>query len=313
MYELDLMNQWGGQTDQQGWDQQGWDQWDDGSHGGPYLRSLGCLTVAPTSSACASSCPCGTSRPPVSTSNRFDVFDDSIQVPIEQLIKESTRKPRKRKVVSRIGTPAGPSGRADGGIAQAASLVSFPHGAKPEVFPALPGSGEPTAWTCLRAIQNYEKHMYKSLGVELNDTDIEVIRRSSLGIEGWALSKFGEANDIDMFPKLPRAPLEGSGLAPPPADGHRAADSDTFIKAIRDNELITDPSAPLVGGGHAPLVAVGHRAGDESPPGGAAAASMESGEMRNNPDQVVGCRATCQVDRTNMLSMFRQPHHPQSL
>ena len=129
--------------------------------------------------------------------------------------------------------------------------------------------------------------MYKSFGVELNDTDIEVIRRSSLGIEGWALSKFGETEDIDIFPKLPQAPLEGSGLAPPPADGHRAGDSDIFIKAIRDNELITDPSAPLVGGGHAPLVAVGHRAGDENPPGEAAAASKESGEMRNNPDQVV--------------------------
>ena len=38
LYELDLMNQWGGQWDQQGSDKQGWDERDDGSQGGPYLR-----------------------------------------------------------------------------------------------------------------------------------------------------------------------------------------------------------------------------------------------------------------------------------
>ena len=43
LYELDLMNQWGGSPAPEAWDQswdQGWDQWD---QEGAYLRSLGCI------------------------------------------------------------------------------------------------------------------------------------------------------------------------------------------------------------------------------------------------------------------------------
>ena len=137
---------------------------------------------------------------------------------------------------------AGPSGHAIGGLAGVTSPVSVTHGTEPELFPALPGFGEPTSWTCLRAVRNYEDHMYKTFGVEISNTDIEVIRGSSLGIEGWALFNFGETEDIDTFPKFPQVPLGGSGLTPPPADGHRAGGSDTFIKAIRDDTLIVGTS-----------------------------------------------------------------------
>ena len=104
--------------------------------------------------------------------------------------------------------------------------------------------------------------MYETLGVELSNTDIEVIRGTSLGIEGWALCYFGNS-DIKADVDSP-APLGSDGPAPLVAVGHRAGDTKVLIEF---------PSAPLSSSGLAPLVVVGHRAGDESPPMEAAAAN----------------------------------------
>ena len=75
----------------------------------------------------------------MSTSKRLDAFDDSIPVPIEQLIKVSTRRPKRKRAASRIGMSAGPSGHATGGLAKFADPVRVPHDTEPEVFLALPG------------------------------------------------------------------------------------------------------------------------------------------------------------------------------
>ena len=39
--------------------------------------------------------------------------------------------------------------------------------------------------------------MYETLGVRLENTDIQVIRETSFGIEGWALCNFGKSEDKD--------------------------------------------------------------------------------------------------------------------
>ena len=181
------------------------------------MRSLGCLDVASSSSPCASSCPCGNSRPLVSTSNRFDIFDDFIPVPIEQLIKVSTRRPRKKRAASRIGMPVGPSGHAAGGFAQVASLVRVPHGTEPGSSLGIEG------W----ALCNF---------VETEDIDIfSKLPQVLLGGSGLApLPADGHvAGDDDTFIKairddtlivVPSAPLFGGGAAPPVAVGHRAGD-----------------------------------------------------------------------------------------
>ena len=52
----------------------------------------------------------------------------------------------------------------------------------------------PSSWTCLRAKQNYENPMFETHGVEVEGIDIEVVRQSSLGIEGWALHQFAATN-----------------------------------------------------------------------------------------------------------------------
>ena len=52
----------------------------------------------------------------------------------------------------------------------------------------------PTSWWCLRAIWNFENHHFMAFGVEISGTDIQTIRGSSLGIEGWALCTFGDGD-----------------------------------------------------------------------------------------------------------------------
>ena len=52
-----------------------------------------------------------------------------------------------------------------------------------------------------------EAQMYKTHGIELNGIDMEVIRQSSLGVEGWALHNFGDdrgdnISDYDDTPDL---------------------------------------------------------------------------------------------------------------
>ena len=78
--------------------------------------------------------------------------------------------------------------------------------------------------------------MLKTHGTDASGIDIEVIKTSSLGIEGWALHNFGdekddntssifpEHNSVEPLIKYPSALLEGSGLAPLVTDGHKAGD-----------------------------------------------------------------------------------------
>ena len=70
------------------------------------------------------------------------------------------------------------------------------------------GSGEPTSWTCLRAVWNYEDHTYETLGVGISNTDVEVIRGSQTssatldriaGIVDWLGMEQAVINDAAGF------------------------------------------------------------------------------------------------------------------
>ena len=179
------MSPWGGQWDGQ-WDA----SWDDGSQG-PYLRSLGCLDVI-----AKPSCPCEPCAKPTPTSNMFGALDDEITIPIEQLIRPSRKK--KSTAVKMGLTTAWTKGKLSS---------NAPKSAGPE-YPSLPCNGDPSSWWCLKAIQNYDNHMYEIYGITPEKTDIEVLRKTSAGIMGWALANVGksEMNGEDIG----QVPLVGS-------------------------------------------------------------------------------------------------------
>ena len=85
--------------------------------------------------------------------------------------------------------------------------------------------------------------MFETHGVEVEGIDIEVIRQSSLGIEGWALHQFGAEERIVSDDD---------------------DNNDLFPNDHCDENIIKYPSAPLVVGGLAPVVISGHRPGRSS-------------------------------------------------
>ena len=99
-----------------------------------------------------------------------DDNDDAMIVPIQDLIRTSRRKKKLR--ASRIPAP----------IVRDSECRLTP---LQELYPALEPTEKHTSWKCLRARQNYEAHMFHTHGVEIEGIDIEVIKQSSLGIEGW--------------------------------------------------------------------------------------------------------------------------------
>ena len=267
LYELDLMNgqsaQWGGSWDQ-GWDQgydqnQGWDQW--GTEDMAYLRSLGCFSVAVDKNTDSASLleswlsdhSIPVPRPPIAISNRYAAIDDDAEtmtVPIGDLVKKSTRakklKPRKNILMSHGAS-----------CSCCPSIAARPY--EPTLFPALPGHEGPSAWATLRATQNYENFMLQTYGTDVTGIDIEVIKNTSLGVEGWALYDVGE----DL----------GGGVADIVDNEHHEfynpSDDDNiddlFPEDNREKLINTDPSAPLVVGGLAPVVISGHRPGEDRP------------------------------------------------
>ena len=152
--------------------------------------------------------------------NRFSALDESIEIPIEQLIRPA-KKPNKKKTKSgRMGLSA----------AWATASGKAPKSAGPD-FPTLPhgNPSDPSSYWCLKAVQNYENHMFATFGLEVAHTDIRVLRESSLGIEGWAMYDIGKAEpetSEDTGSSQQLKPLEG-----PPVDA--------------GEELKTPSSAPL--------------------------------------------------------------------
>ena len=54
-----------------------------------------------------------------------------------------------------------------------------------------------TAWTKLKAIQNYENFHNKTFDIDsYHNTPIEIIAATSLGIDGWSLQGLGLTNDV---------------------------------------------------------------------------------------------------------------------
>ena len=164
-----------------------------------YLRSLGCLSEAVDKNAdstnlleswlndCSTTVPCVSPycRPPIAVSNRYAAIDDDAEtmtVPIKDLIKKSTRakKLKSRKNILSHGTSC----------SCCPSSTARPY--EPTLFPALPGHDEPSTWAVVRATQNYENFMLQSHGTDVTGIDIEVIKNSSLGVEGWALYDVGQ-------------------------------------------------------------------------------------------------------------------------
>ena len=46
-------------------------------------------------------------------------------------------------------------------------------------------------------------YIYATLGTELNNTDIELVLETELGIDGWALHKFGNKKDDNISSNFP--------------------------------------------------------------------------------------------------------------
>ena len=49
-----------------------------------------------------------------------------------------------------------------------------------------------SSWAKLKAIQNYEKITRESLQLDIGNTVIDTVEKTSLGVEGWALYDFGK-------------------------------------------------------------------------------------------------------------------------
>ena len=170
-------NDWGYQ---QGYEPQGYPQ----AQG--YLRSLASLDNVPT----------------IPTKNAFDsLADSSFEVPIADLIVPARRvrnKTRhKKKFIDQCGGNCGCSGSLSPSHAGPGRLPPTPltMGGNPKPAEEPIDCNDPemaTAWTKRRAIRNYEKWHNDTHGTHLDyDTPIEVVARTSLGINGWALHEFG--------------------------------------------------------------------------------------------------------------------------
>ena len=152
------------------------EQWND-NWGGPYLNSLATL------------------GPGKSGQNSFEVsIDEFIVQPCQK--KKLRRKTRNVRMSTAYN---GPNCEKGCDCKQHQPTEEFPpiiprameEEAKPNNDPELA-----TAWTKRQAIMNYESFQRKALGNETDmTTTIEVIEKSSLGIEGWALHNFGETSE----------------------------------------------------------------------------------------------------------------------
>ena len=60
-----------------------------------------------------------------------------------------------------------------------------------------------TSWAKLKAIQNYEKFLKDTFQIDIENTVIDAVEKTSLGVEGWALYDFeNQANDMQYAPSL---------------------------------------------------------------------------------------------------------------
>ena len=124
------------------------------------------------------------------------------EVPIVDLIVPARRvrnKTRhKKKFIDQCEGNCNCSGSLSSSTAGPGTLPPTPlmMGGKPKPAKELIDCNDPemaTAWTRRRAIRNYAKWHNTSYGTHLdNPTPIDVVARSSLGINGWALHDFGD-------------------------------------------------------------------------------------------------------------------------
>ena len=60
-----------------------------------------------------------------------------------------------------------------------------------------------SSWAKLKAIQNYEKFVKDTFQIDIENTVIDTVEKTSLGVEGWALYDFGnQADDMQYVPSL---------------------------------------------------------------------------------------------------------------
>ena len=80
-----------------------------------------------------------------------------------------------------------------------------------------------SSWAKLKAIQNYEKFIRESLQIDIENTVIDTVERTSLGVEGWALYDFGnQDDDMEYAPSLQPEAGDEEDAKVPLACGHRA-------------------------------------------------------------------------------------------
>ena len=73
-----------------------------------------------------------------------------------------------------------------------------------------------SSWAKLKAIRNYEKFVRESLQIDIENTVIDTVEKTSLGVEGWALYDFrNHDDDMQYVPSLqPEAEDEEDAKTP---------------------------------------------------------------------------------------------------
>ena len=80
-----------------------------------------------------------------------------------------------------------------------------------------------SSWAKLKAIQNYEKFIRESLQIDIENTVIDTVERTSLGVEGCALYDFGnQDDDMEYAPSLQPEAGDEEDAKVLLACGHRA-------------------------------------------------------------------------------------------
>ena len=138
---------------------------------------------------------------PIKIANRYVPIAEpttAIEVPLHELLIDAKPRRKRNKTKNIEKTRFMPHDDCGCCPSQMQKVVHKATKEKPIITPdivhATPEMS--TAWTKHRAVYNYEKFMTEAHGPDIkHDISIETIANTSLGIQGWALSDFGNSEE----------------------------------------------------------------------------------------------------------------------